>query len=440
MILPIQISEEFDRLKKEFSFAIAMQSKGSHYYVYKQTSRWDKENKRVRSVREYLGKITEQGRFIKKAVRDGTVDELPSPQVNIIKLDETDKKLLTVLSMNARADLALYGRQMGLNPNEVYRRVEGLEKRLGITYITEIDVEKLGYLRYFIMVRFLDKKPTTEEIINAVKKVHAVQLALLVKGDYDLVFYTLVKNIESDKIVETIINLRVGLLEKYESKWYTTPFYEHYGFVPIRNDFIEDMKHELKNREYAVLREINKNSIVAFTEIDRLYKLEHIHSDYVYSNLKERGIIKRATISMNTLPIKYVGIIQEEIVNEKKFRAKRASQLQHIIEDVSHLTNKYILGGDIENPHGTILFTPCFRDGEFDSLIQKVTGLNNGLNIRTMIVTSVLFGTLCYRKFDVLHSRQNSILVSEYKINKEKTVPNYELTGKLRKARLYKLT
>ncbi|MDE1824949.1 MAG: hypothetical protein KGH61_05070 [Candidatus Micrarchaeota archaeon] len=436
MVLPIQINEEFNRLKKEFPFAIAVQSKGPHYYVYKQTSRWDKENKRVRSVREYLGKITEQGRFIRKAMRDIAIEEFPSPQTSTIKLDENDKKLLTILSMNARADLALYGRQMGLKPNEVYRRVGSLESQLGITYVTEIDVEKLGYLRYFIMVKFLDKKPTTDEIISAVQKVHAVQMALLVKGDYDLVFYTLIKNIESDKIVETIIDLRVGLLEKYESKWYTTPFYEHYGFVPIRDDFIEDMKHELKKREYAVLREINKNSILAFADIDRFYKLDHIHSDYVYSNLKSRGIIKRATISMNKLPIKYVGIIQEEIVNEKKFRAKRVSQLQHIIEDVSNLTNRYILGGNIENPHGTILFTPCFRDGELDSLIQKIMKLKNGLVLHTMIVTSVLFGTLCYRKFDVLHSRQNSILVDEYKINKG-TISNYELSGKLRKTRLY---
>lgn len=425
MELPFSVVEEFKKLKQEFPYHIILQSKNKSHYVYKQSTQWDKEKKKVRTTRAYLGKITDSGRFIKKAVREISSSEITQPDYEELSLDEKDKRLLTVLSMNARADLSFFGREIGLKPDETYRRVRSLEKKLGITYITEIDVEKLGYLKFLIMVKFLDTKPTIDEIKQTAEKEHNVQLALLVNGDYDAIFYAFIKNTESDKIVETIINLRVGALEKYPSRWYATPFYEHHGFVPVRNEFIDQIKKELKKREYAVLREINKNSIITFTDIDRIYRLDHIHSGYVFSSLKEKGIIKRATISVERLPIKYLGIIQEEIINEMKFRKKRKHSLEHISEEIYTPINKYILGGDIENPDGSLLFVPVFKDGELDSQIEKIKGLHLGLNIKAMIITSVLLGSLCFRRFDLKYSKQHAVLVDTYGVKNEK-LADYE--------------
>ncbi|MDE1825479.1 MAG: hypothetical protein KGH77_03920 [Candidatus Micrarchaeota archaeon] len=425
MELPKPVNETLKHLRQEFPFYIVLQSKNGNHYLYKHSTKWDAQSKKVRTSRTYLGKITDDGKFLRKLVRSAEQEEMAALPEGKMPMDEKDSVLLTVLSMNARADLAYHGRKLGMKPEETYRRVKNLEKRFGITYITEIDVEKLGYLKLLVMVKFIDKKPGIEEIRSVAERVHAVQLALLVNGDYDLVFYVFVKKESADEIPKAIIGLRVGELEGYKSRWYTAPFYEHHGFVPIRNEFIEDIKEELKKREYAVLREVNKNSVADFAEIDRKYGLERMHSGYVYSTLKENGVIRRATISMQKLPIKYIGILQQEIIDESEFRKRRELQLEQIIEDAGTPTNKYVLGGDTENPDGTILFAPIFSNGELDIIMEKIRKQNSGIEIKQMIVTSILLGSLCYRKFDVKYSRQYAILVNTYGAKPERPVDYY---------------
>ncbi|MDE1848141.1 MAG: hypothetical protein KGH61_04305, partial [Candidatus Micrarchaeota archaeon] len=166
-----------------------------------------------------------------------------------------------------------------------------------------------------------------------------------------------------------------------------------------------------------------------FAEIDRKYGLERMHSGYVYSTLKEKGVIIRATISMQKLPIKYIGILQQEIIDESEFRKRWELQLWQIIEDAGTPTNKYVLGGDIENPHGTILFAPVFSNGGLDVMVEKIRKQNSGIEIRQMIVTSILLGSLCYRKFDVKYSRQYAILVNTYGAKPER-LAGYHMTGR----------
>ncbi|MDE1825804.1 MAG: AsnC family transcriptional regulator [Candidatus Micrarchaeota archaeon] len=144
--LPKLVAEELKRLRREFPFYIVLQSKNGNHYLYKHSTKWDPQNKKVRTSRTYLGKITDDGKFLRKVLRGIEQKEMTVLPDDKMPLDEIDKTLLTVLSMNARADLAHYGRQLGMKPEEAYRRVKNLEKRFGITYITEIDVEKLGYL------------------------------------------------------------------------------------------------------------------------------------------------------------------------------------------------------------------------------------------------------------------------------------------------------
>ena len=64
--LPFAIQETFMRLKKERKIPMAVDVVNGKYYVYRRQTKWDKENKRVMSVAEYLGKINESGIFIPK--------------------------------------------------------------------------------------------------------------------------------------------------------------------------------------------------------------------------------------------------------------------------------------------------------------------------------------------------------------------------------------
>lgn len=79
--------------------------------------------------------------------------------------------------------------RIGLSEQATYYRVKKLEERLGIRHITEINVEKLGYLKFIGFVKFLGAIPSVEEIRSAFEYEGRVQLALLTSGKYDLILF-----------------------------------------------------------------------------------------------------------------------------------------------------------------------------------------------------------------------------------------------------------
>ena len=173
---------------------------------------------------EYLGKITPDGRFIRKipslskdlgkamAIIEsygGTVtlpEKREAEPIATLELEvsEVDEKLLTVMSMNARADMSYFGKQVGLTASATYSRVKHLEKRYGIKYLPEIDIRKLGYLTYLIFVKFTEKAPNSEILRKELEKQPAIQVAMLTQGRYDLVMYVLIQAYSLTQIYQSI--------------------------------------------------------------------------------------------------------------------------------------------------------------------------------------------------------------------------------------------
>ena len=56
-------------MKKDESSHIELKIINNHYYVYRATSEWDKEHKKVRKVTEYMGSIDHDGVFTGKRVK-----------------------------------------------------------------------------------------------------------------------------------------------------------------------------------------------------------------------------------------------------------------------------------------------------------------------------------------------------------------------------------
>ena len=50
-------------------------------------------------------------------------------------------------------------------------------------------------------------------------------------------------------------------------KLYNSHFHETYNFIPIRDEFLELVKSELKQRGYRLLKELNNNGDAKFAEI-----------------------------------------------------------------------------------------------------------------------------------------------------------------------------
>ena len=433
--VPKEVEETFSGLKRAYPFFVALHVQNGKFYVYRQSTRWDREKKKVRSTSEYLGRILPDGRFVERSgsarqQNAGTITEPKAQEAAAtVELSEIDAKLLTALSMNARPSLKFLSGFIGLKSTATQRRVKLLEQRFGITYLAEIDVERLGYSKFIITVNFKDKMPLSEEIREACESVPNVQLAMLTKGAYDVVIYACADS--SSNLVDSVIAMRAKLA-KYPSEWYVSFFYEHFNFVPLRPEFVELLKGKLLGREYAVLRELNRNGMESFVEIDRKYGFDEGRSQFTYHKLREKGIIKRITLSMDKPPMKYVGIMKLSIVESGKFRKNRARLLASAIrESRSPLTN-FLLSGDVGNSDGVMYFVPVIKDGYLEEVAEGMAKLKLGVGISTLVVTKVLVGSFCCRRFDYTYTNQYRILVENHDIKPVEKV-DYEQTERKKK-------
>ena len=341
-------------------------------------------------------------------------------------LTKEDATLLTYLSMDAKFSVSSLAKQLGLTPPTLYGRIRRLEQAYGVRYTVELDLDKLGYSKFMVFAKFLDKKPTLSEMQAATERLPNVQFAAMLEGGFDVLVYVIAEN--NREISRIVYEMERGLA-KYPSRWYISYFHETYGFVPLRDAFFDILKGKLKRREHDVLREMNANGAVEFAEIDKKYGQVPGRAAYSYYGLRERGVLKRITVSLKNVPARYIGILYASFIEREKLDAHRREFLMEIIRPTDSPINRFLLVGDYGNPHGTLFFTPVFKEGELNVTKEALQKINQGLALETSIISNILIGSFCYRKFDNTYSTQYERLVGIYKM------PPRERTyrGKLRK-------
>jgi DNA-binding Lrp family transcriptional regulator len=456
---PKKVKETY-RLLREQQKHLYLKPIRQKYYVYRQTYEYQPATKKSKTIGEYIGKIEPNGTFIKRVTsykgelqraealiesRGGEIiwhkkSELKEavPERREIALKESDLRLLMTLSMNSRMPVPKLAKLVGLNEQTTYSRLKALEKMLGIKYLLEIDVEKLGYLRYLILIKFEGDVPRREEVAAAVKDEDYVQFAAMTKGDYDVVMY--VVDEEPLKAYENLLRLRQKeSISKYKGIWTFTNFAQTYSFMPLRDQFIENMvkekvwrrsretprpeRNQLRQREFLLLRGLNSNANANFASIDQKYGLNKGTSRYAYQALQERGIIARPTISMTNLPMKYVGVVLLSVDDYKIYEERRYKFLVDLIE-YGKISNKYCLSGNIGAPaQGAISFMPVAEEGYLDKVTAMLEKELPGSNTRSLVITDVITGTLCYRRFDAAHSRQRRLLAEFKKMEPARPMP-----------------
>lgn len=121
-------------------------------------------------------------------------------------LDGTDHEILTLLRTNARRTLGDIGREVGLSPSGVKRRIDRME-RMGVIrgYTTIVDHARLGEgLEAFTEIRFMGNAPV-DAIEGLVAEVPEVQALFTVAGDPDAVALIRVRDVDHLKRVIDVI-------------------------------------------------------------------------------------------------------------------------------------------------------------------------------------------------------------------------------------------
>src|SRR5208283_4666755 len=98
------------------------------------------------------------------------------------------------------------------------------------------------------------------------------------------------------------------------------------------------------------------------------------------------------------------------------FDEKRHMYLMDRIE-YSKISNKYCLTGNIGAPvQGTISFLPVTEEGYLDRLTANLEKEFQGSIARSLVITDLIVGKLCYRRFDSVYTRPYRLLVGLKKI------------------------
>ena len=459
--IPENIQNSFVKLKEEIDGTLVLRNLNGHFYVYRASSRWDKKEKRVRSKQEYIGRINSKGIFIEKsasyeeielekarALIEGhggkvTFDGMPS-QVqlsnNQADVDEIDKKILMILSMNARATMPFIAKMTGLSTSAAEYRVKRLEEKFGIKYILEPDIRKLGYTTYLIFVKFETSIPNDKILKDLLNKEYRIQFAARTTGDYDLIMYLLDE--DPIKALDNLWVLRAKTeFGNYPAKWYLVPYAQTYSFIPLREEFIDwvlkekewyktkdswsPKQGEFKHKELIIIKELNKNSVTSFSEIDKKYNLVKGTASNTYEKLSKQGVILRPTITMEKAPYKYINILFLDTIRGTDTDEDRYKILLDTIGYTQSSINKYALVGNIGMPNAGVYIMPVIEEKTVDQILEYYKNNVNGSSMRNTLVLSSMVGSLCYRLFDNTYSRQYKLLV-ELKQIKPKSLFEYK--------------
>lgn len=445
--VPDAVKNTFEQLRIAYGKYIEMKFLNKRFCVFEATSRYDPERGGPKKITHYLGWITENGIMVParhrraeegsaqadnraqremRERRNSRVEGTQGPA----RLGEHDKNILTALSMNSRIPYSALSKLTGLTQGSLPYRIRKLEERFGIRYSVHLYMQNLGFFAFFIFVKFNDKNALVD--IDGLEKVlegnPRVQLAMLTKGAYDLVIYCLA---EDNRILIDIRNyLRDSKpLVNINSSWYISPALDSYGYIPLQDSFFDVLKEkvwhrtkekprpsgfDLRLREYALLRELNNNSTISFSEIDRKYGLTPGSAKAAYEKLKKnQAVIIRPTIFMQNLPIKYNGIILLEVNNREEFYAGREKRYRYYVYEPIDVVNRFAYFCDIEDPSGLLYILPVFEEGDLENIEKDLLGLTKYTRSQTLIVTRLLFGKLGYRRFDNQYSRTYEIMMEK---------------------------
>ncbi len=428
--VPEKVRATFEKVRERYPFYVQLTQIKGHFYVYRHSSVYDGSSHKSRATSVYLGRIDPAGNFVEKT----TIAEIAALHTSATQrkegLKHGDLEILTSLSMNCRMPMEMLAERAGLGMHTAANRVRRLEQLLGLRYFTSIDYSKFGFSLYVAMVRFINAPVQYSEIGAAIRRRPEVQLALSTSGKYDLLIFFLAENNEG--ATRFIYDLRSDpSLEKHDSLWNVTFFYNTYGQIPIRQEFFDFVlskkvwhrsKGSLKpgrdsifQREFAVLKELSANGRMPFAEVDRKYRFGKGSSMYTFERLREQGIILWSTMLIENPGARYNGLLLTGTVNHRAFVRSREALLQHIISEGKGMTNRFALVGDTGISYGALFVMPIFHDGELESEAASLSAAAGGVRVHKHVITEVLCGRLCYRRIDNEYSSQYAIIAKEYK-------------------------
>ncbi len=419
---PDHVEAALAALRKQRGNPVVARAIGGRYYAYEEVEIG--EGHARRHLSRYLGRINADGsvRAPRRAWRrSGDAAGIGASQ-GATGAAEID--LLRIISTDGRATISAIASRLSMSRAAVRYRLRRLEQAYAIKYTLEFMPRPFGLFRYIVLVRFEGSVPRAEEMKRLLSPNPMVQFVALAKGDYHLIIYLLAEN--TQELDDIIYEMRSsGAFAAHTAHWYVSYITYAYGYVPFRREFVEWLashvwkrsrdsprrrQGQLLPREYNVIKELNEDGSMAFSDIDKKYGMNEGAADYTYGRLKANGMIKRVTITMGKLPHKYAALVLMRQINIERFNKRRADYMRSVLRETGALLSRYVLVGDTGAPYGILHIAPIFADGELEALKESIRKMTGEVIVDTAVITEFVIGSLGYRYIDIKETEQYKYL------------------------------
>jgi len=232
-----------------------------------------------------------------------------------IRLDVKDKKILSILSSNARIPLTQLAKKVALSRDAIAYRIKNYEKKGVIQgYRTMIDISKFGYNNYHLFIKLNNPSQKVEQrILKKLMKYPFIRAIIKFSGNFDFEIALIAKNVkELDKIITKIINDCSNFLQDYDiliatdsyiSKALPKKFLKYKLEQNITKKNTKNIKIDKKDIE--ILKIISENALLPLFEIGDKVRLSADSVAYRIKNMINSGVIIKFIPVINHISINY---------------------------------------------------------------------------------------------------------------------------------------
>ncbi len=277
-----------------------------------------------------------------------------------MKLDSKNIRILEQLDINCRQSYSQIAKKVGLSKDAVGYRIKSLEKKkIILGYYSVLNITKLGYMTYKVMLTFKDTTSKIEqEIISYLKKQENIGWVVSGDGYYNLMAVAWVEN---SFIFESLFGRFLKKYYRYIKERDILVITENHTCRKVylynkKIDSLSDIfygsadKIKLDEIDLQIIKLIANNSTIPLYEIASKVDLTAEAIANRLKNLQKREIIQafRPVINTSLLNYQYYNIL---------FRLKRFDNIHKIFEYFKNNPNiiyfvKYLgdydLGIDLE--------------------------------------------------------------------------------------------
>ena len=375
-------------------------------------------------------------------------ENVTSPKENLTEKEKRKINVLKLLSINSRLSLSDISEQLKLPKPSLYNLLNELIEEYGMVFVPEINipniwkyelirlskshskkemlheaVEKMssiGFEEYFIMFKFLKKKPGDGEIMKAVAGSYIPQFIAKLNGEYDLMIYAVAQNYS--KAASFAISF-CDALSKYDATTMLYKISKSDGYFPMTDELIKQFN--ISTTYQKLLIELNKNGRSKFGDLSYNSRIPQQQLTYAFERLVRSGIISRITYYESKPKNSFHYVISLRTVNISEYIKTRDNWQIDIINDCASKHAEYTFVCDVTSPFGAYVIASFANKADFSAFYSKLKKRVGGMKISYMEMRSILFGNLGIRDFDMRYS------INYQYLERKKKVPRFTPKSKI---------